>query len=621
MLDRLIGSPSVRAGIRFAIGVALVDAVALAVFGSSNAALIASFAVAINLYFLDFDGDVRERLTGHGCALLVGCLAVLLGSVCVSPAWLAVAATFVVSSTFAYFRLLRGYVARSAVGLQGAFFLPLMVATGRGSIPSLLAGWILGCAISIVIAVLVLPRRRTGRIRALVADWLHAASALSRSIGRGDGLDGDQAKLDTCTKALVDGALGASDQPGVVGRRQRALAMMVLGARWSGPIADRLVDVGPRDQGGLAAVSADAFDCAAEMVVGGRRPQSIPDLPSARRQDLHELASLSAPEVRGRYVVRLVSIAAMNQLFNAARSRGWDAPEPDVGRLATQRPLAVLRENLRLGSVWVQNAVRTGMGAAACVAIVRAMGLTHGVWVVIAALVVTQVSLSGSSGATTMAKVVFGSTAGVLLAGAISMLHLPYPVLVVLLPVAAFIAKWRSSHGMWEAQLVYAPFALVNFAVLAWPPHAGLEIVRAENVMIGAVVAAAFSLLVFPSGVSRLLDMLQSRALRSSEDYLTLQVDALLDDRSVGSIDRDTVLNDIGVYETAVDAALLHGATTDAGLLEHEHVSSLAHDFLIGGDACAEIGRSVREDPQLRPVARELAGWWAQFRDALLLDR
>lgn len=613
---RAIGSPQIRSAIRFAVAVAITDAVVLAVLGQSDAALLGSFAVAIHLYFLDFDGDARERFAGHAIAMMVGFVAVTIGVLCASPVALAVLATFVVSSTFAYMRLLRGYVARSAVGLQGAFFLPLMVASDAGDLPGLLAGWAIGSGIAIVAALVVLPHRRTGAIRALLGEWLRSASSLAAAIDRGQSPERAVSELTERTDALVAGAAAAADQPGAVGRRQRALANMVLGARWSLPLAERLGPVAANDDSSLAATSSDAFGAAADIVTGGSHPSEIPDVPAARRRDLEDLASETPDVVRAHYSVRLLSIAAMNQLFNAACSRGWDAPEPDVGRLAAQRPLLVLRENLHLRSLWTHNALRTGLGAAASVAIVRAMGLSHGVWVVLAALVVTQVSLSGSSGVTTMGRVVTGSTCGVLLAGAISLLHLPHLALVVLLPVAAFVAKWRAGPSLLIAQLVYAPFALVNFTVLSWPPHQGLEVVRAENILIGAAVAAAFSLLVFPNGVLRLLARLRDDALESSRTYLEANI-ATIESSSVPSPDRSAVLRDLGAYETAVDAALLHHSPLDDELSEHEWASSVAHDRLIGGDACAEIAEMARREPRFATVGNEMAQWWDRFLDRL----
>ena len=83
-------APSTRSGLRFAVTIVVVDLIALALFGETTAALIASLAVCVHLYFLDYEGDLGERFTGQAIASAVGAIAVLLGVACASPLWLAI---------------------------------------------------------------------------------------------------------------------------------------------------------------------------------------------------------------------------------------------------------------------------------------------------------------------------------------------------------------------------------------------------------------------------------------------------------------------------------------------------------------------------------------------------
>lgn len=610
---RFLRSTATRSGLRFAIAILVVDLTALAIFGESSASLLAALAVCIHLYFLDFNGDLGERFTGHAVATSVGAVAVLLGVVVASPLWLAVAVTVLVSSLFAYLRLLRGYVARSAVGLQGAFFLPLMISAQLDDAWTLLAGWSVGSGVSIIAALVVLPHRRSGQIRVPLAHWLRAASELCGAMARGEHLGSSMVALSVARDELLEQVTSSSSQPGAVGRRQRAIAGMISGARWSMPIAERLAESRSTDMGSLAVSSAAAFRSAADLVESGSVSSDLPDLPAERRRDLEVLTQQSPEVLAAQYPDRVLSIGAMNQLFLAAQSRGRDAPIPDVGHFDATRPSTIIRQNLHMKSLWLRNALRTGFGAAACVLIVRLVGLDHGLWVVLAALAVTQVTLSGVSGSRAMVRIVAGATGGVLIAGGLAMLHLPHWVFLCTLPVAAFLAKRSAGSNMTLAQLSYTQFALINFAVLTWPPNRGLEGARFHDILLGAFVAAVLSVLVFPHGVMALLHRLRSESLESARHYLRSNIARVSEPSAESITSRTALLDDLGVYETALDAAFMHLRVRTPELMELEAASATARDLLVGGDACAELADLALADPRFGQIASELAVWWGVF--------
>ena len=612
-IRRVFNVPANRSGVRFAITIVAVDLLVLALFGESSASILAALAVCIHLYFFDFDGDFGERFIGHAVATFVGAAAVALGVICASPLWLAVVVTSLVSSAFAYLRLLRGYVSRSAVGLQGAFFFPLMISAHFDDLSSLLCGWSIGSGLSIIAALVVVPHRRSGQVRVLLASWLRAAGDLSRTVGAGEDPTPTVTALKASRDELLDHVTGSFSQPGAVGRRQRALAGMVSGARWSIPVAERLTTKQVTDASKLAETTALAFQAAADLVESGSLPSDLPDLPTARRNDLDLLSDQSPEFLASHYPIRVLSIGAMNQLYQAALSRRMNAPTPDIGHFDAMRPSRILRQNFRWKSLWLRNALRTGFGAAACVLIVRVVGLDHGLWVVLAALAVTQVTLSGATGAQAMLKMAAGATGGVLIAGSLAMLHLPYPVFLCALPVAAFLAKRVAGSNMTLAQLSYTQFALINFAVVTWPPNKGLEGARFQDILLGAAVAAGFSLLVFPSGVMSLLHRLRADSLESARRYLTASIYRVTEPSAGAIALREELLEDLGAYENALDAAFMHSTIRSPELMLLEEASATAHDLLLGGDACAELATIAHTESGFEPVARELSEWWGEF--------
>lgn len=612
-IHKVVQNALFRSSLRFAITIVAVDVIVHFVYGSTPAALLGSFAVAIHLYFLDFDGDVRERFTGHGIATLVGALAVVLGVLCAQPLWLAVAAALVVSSLFAYARVLRGYVARSAVGLQGAFFLPLMIPATMADMPSLLGGWLIGNGVSILAALALLPHYRTGVVRRALAEWLKAAANLAGAAATRQPLDPAIEELKQCRNVLIGQVTGSYTRPGAVGRSQRALASMVAGARWSMPVAKTLLPQHASDGSNLAAQSQTAYLAAADLVLGVNVDQPLPNVPQQRLTDLQSLADQPQEVVRAHYPVRLLSISAMAQLFRAAQSRGKVASTPDVGSMPDENPLAILRANLRWNSLWLHNALRTGLGTAASVLLVRLIGLEHGVWVILAALSVTQVTFTATSGTKAMLKIVGGAIAGVVLAGVIIVFHLPYVVFLIALPVFAFLAKIMQSKDMFFAQMTYTPFALINLSVLAWPPHKGIEVLRVEDILLGATVAAVFTLLVFPLGINRLVAGLQVQALTTSRNYLQSSLASLREGKELSPARRSASMNAIRAYEDALDAAFMSARVDSDALEEHENAAALARDYLIGGDTCVELLDMGTKNPQLLPVGQELSLWWQEF--------
>ncbi|MFM8895717.1 MAG: FUSC family protein, partial [Actinomycetales bacterium] len=498
--------------------------------------------------------------------------------------WLAVLGAFIVSATFGYLRVLRGYVARAAVGLQCAFFLPLMTDANLASLPNLLAAWLIGGTVAMVAGLVVLPKYRDGSLRAGLAAWLNSATAMAGDLADGRPLDGARAHLQQATGALVAMIAGPRMRPGAIGSRQRALAEMIDVVRWSGPVLAQLQPLPAGARRALADQSTEALARAAEVVQGRQPTTGVPDLPSIRAADLRELAEADPTTARSDYTARLLSILAMGMLWLAGRSTGRRYPTPDVGCMADERPLALLRVHARLDSPWLRNALRTGACAAACVLIVRLMGLEHGVWVVLAALSVTQVSFSGMANGASALRMVAGATAGVLIASLGLLLDFPQAIDLAIVPIAAFLAVVGAAIGPFTAQMMFTPFVLANFAAIQYATQRGLELVRLEDVAIGAAVAAVFAFMVFPFGLAR---ELQSTARASREAAASFLVAALAASRGQapeppGEL-RRTAVAALARLEATLDAAHISGDVSEQAVSDAGYDNALARDRMVGG--------------------------------------
>lgn len=609
-MARLRASDTVRSGIRYAITLCLADVLLLALWGPGNPTVLGSFAVTIHLYFLDYDGSLRERAIGQCSAGVVGAAAVCLGTLVASPLWLAVVASILVSGAFAYARVLRGYIARAAVGLQGAFFLPLVAQPALSDLPHLLAGWCVGSVLAILAALFLLPRRQHHRVRRSLADWLTAAAALTRAVVDGSALPPRVAALQAARDDMIDHLRSSPIRPGVLGRRQRALNEMVARARWSMPMARRLQTLPPGDDPHLAVVSAQAFDDAAALVRGDIVPGSPPDIPRERADDLNRVALAQPSDPVGHYGQRVISISAMTHLWLAGQSRGVSLPRPDVGSVGGEAPGALLRSGVHRHSVWLSNALRTGLGAAVCVLLADSLGIQHGLWVVLAALTCIQGTFSGPESLRRMVTIAAGSVIGVVLASVVLLPTVPPWAFIVLLGAAALIGKLCQARGALVAQIAYSPIMLFNLALLTWPPTGGLGVIRIEDVALGASVAAVLTLAVFPVGVRRLLMTLEIQARTLSVAYLTASIAAVRGGPAVPSSQRQSCETAILSFEHALDAAYLNPASADERLSDHEVEAALARDRLVGGDACAQLAAFAARSPERAPLASAFAGWW-----------
>lgn len=602
-----------RSAVRFAVAMLVADLIILRLFDAGQEVAVGSFAVVVLLYFLDYDGSVRERFIGFSTAVAVGMVAITVGVLLSSSLWLALPGAFLVSGIFGYLRVLRGYVARAAVGLQCAFFLPVMAATSMSELPVLLAAWAAGGLVAMTAGMLVLPRYRDGRLRAGLATWLQAAQALATDLVAGRDLTAARQELDQAGADLLQHISGPRMRPGAVGDRQRALAEMVDVVRWSPPIIDQLEPVPVNTSPVLVQQTVIALDCAGRVVRGEQPEVPVPNLAALREEDLSELANTAPADVRSQYSARLLSILAMWMVWLAGRSQGLRYPVPDIGSMSDERPLALLRLHARLSSPWLRNAVRTGACAAACVMIVRLLGLQDGIWVVLAALCVTQVSFSGLANGASAIRMVAGAAAGVLLASLGLFLDLPQAADLTLVPIMAFLAVIGASIGPFTAQMLFTPFILVNFAAIEWDAQPGLEFVRLEDVAIGALVAAALAFLTFPFGLADELRAKSALASTLANRYLGAAVAAArgLGDGSASKLRPESVLA-VCRLEATLDAAHISGDVPDDVLATTGRVNALARDQIVGGDACMALAAKRSTIPGLAPIADQFASWWSE---------
>lgn len=593
----------VRSGIRLAVGMLVVDLICVLVLHNGPSALMASFAVMILLYFLDFEGGPRQRLAAYGAASLVGLITVLIGVYAAPITWVAILVTLPISFAFAYARVLKGFIARCAVGLQLAYFLPAMLPANPANVWQYVGGWVLGCAIAIACALLILPKQRLTLTRKALADWCLAAAKLTRLFAAGATSGEGRAALSSAFAEIQAMTVGSPTRPGALTHRLRALLQMVAYANASTNLAlsvnqldpDKHVDL-------LAGSSATTFDACAQILTKADARQARVDMDAVRHQDLADAQEWCAKglatdpgktldELRAHYPVRLIAILAAVMQWLALRSRGIETAMPELGAFESSSPMELLRVNLRFSSPWFRNAARTAIAAAVAVGIAQSMGLKHGFWVVLATISILQLSFTSPQTNRIALRMIGGTVIGIL-AGAVIIIAVPnQAAFFVILTVGAFLTKWAQSRSMLISQFAFTPFAIVNLSLLTWPPSTDTVVSRLTDVFVGLAVAIVLTFAVFPRGIATLIASTGQTAMTQMQAYLDTVRDAITG-RSDGSdieVKRASAQRALMAYGDTLDAAFMSARTVNPWISSLEAEQAWLQDALLAGDVMRQL--------------------------------
>lgn len=592
---------------------AIGNAVAIAAFGGSPAVAIGSLAVIVQLYFLDFDGTWRERLLGYCVATLVGAAALVLGVVAAGGIYLAIGFSFLAGFAIAMARVLRGYVARSVVGLAIAYFWPVLLPAKSADLGSLLSSWLVGCGIAVVVAMVVLPPLRSRNLCKALAGWLNASGRLTDALMARTGLaeaSGEHASAGQQLRSVLD---SPNVSLGSISRKQRALSEMASRAMWAQPLVSGLTPDGCRADAALAQATANAFDQSATLVSGAPTSEKLPDLESIRQEQLERMDGETESQIANAYPLRVTSLLASLELWLAASRRGISIPKPVVGDVSEETPTAILRTSLTPTSLWFRAAILSGFGGAVCVAVVRTLGLEQGLWVVLATLICFQASFSPTASRRLVLVTSLSATGGVLISGAIFFLDPPIQVYLVMVPLAAAAAKYAQGSRVWLAQLLFTPFLLINLVSLGATPGPTLAMERVQDVTLGAIVAGVLTLAIFPMGIARQLSQLAAEAQHTASAYAASMI-SLAEGRGGPGSDapgRPQAVGSIAQFESGLSAGHTAMRASDPALQRLDHIDAYARTCLMAGDICEYLaGRPGGQAP-----AAAIARWWAHNLD------
>ncbi|MDN4516457.1 MULTISPECIES: FUSC family protein [Mycolicibacterium] len=514
---------ALRRALRAAAVVPLAAALSFAVAGgSAQTPLFTIFGSTALLVFSDFPGNRQNRAVAYAGLGFNGFVLITLGTLVAPHPWPAVAVMFALGVVVTFSGVLSETIAAGQRATLLTFVLP--ACTPAGPVGERLLGWAIALAVCVPAALFVLPPRHHGQLRRRAA---RACRALA------DRLDGSATPADVqrAMDALRATFLGADFRPVGLTAGSRALVRVVDDLEWVADRVGRNTGVALRDKDAVVRV----LRCAAAVLQISRpadRDAARADLEAALitlrtvargrwRDDLD--AILSAPDDAqavdlGRDLLRRRTIAATigatGRVISAAAAadarpvwaRALGLRLPPTGASDRLLPETVAAAQITSGflanrSVAVRNSLRTGLGLALAVAVTHLFPVEHGFWVVLGALSVLR-----SSALTTGTRVwraVFGTAIGFLLGAVLISLVGVNPVLLwLLMPVVVFGSAYVPEIASFTAaQAAFTMMVLIFFNLIA-PTGWQVGLIRVEDVVMGTLVAAAVSMLLWPRGAT-----------------------------------------------------------------------------------------------------------------------
>ena len=582
MRSRDHGFDALRRAVRTAIVVPIVAAIAVHV-GGPQTPLFAIFGTIALLVLVDFPGNRSRRAVSFAGLGGVGYVFITVGTILATPAWLGVVSMLVVGVVVSYLAILSSSFAAGQRAALLAFVLPVAV-PDVGPISDRLLGWTLALLFCVPAALYLLPPDHHDALRRRARD---VCDVLAEHIAMRDTDAASTARVTDAMNDLRQTYLGTDSRPTGLTAGSRALARVVDDLEWLAAQTTRGETRLPDDlRDPAVAVLRRCVDVLGDGKPGNddlRRQQlatAATDLTSVLRNrfghNIEQIAAEpneSAAETTGAWLLAVHTVGTTVALVgrtiawaSAADARPLIAkvlgrqlpptgaadrvvPEPEATRKAAS-PVVIVR------SVIARNALRTGVGLAAAVALIQMVPVQHGFWVVLGAMSVLR-----SSALTTGSKVVravAGTAAGFVIGGAVVVvLGTNSTLLWILLPFAAFGAAYIPKVFSFAAgQAAFTVLVITMFNILkpsGW--HVGL--IRVEDVAIGCAVAVVVSFLLWPRGVAAAARAAIEGATGQYLHYLDAVVGRILrgtDPSANADVDKHRN-SSVVAYRTADDAA------------------------------------------------------------------
>ncbi|GAB7067470.1 FUSC family protein [Mycobacterium hodleri] len=579
-----------RRAVRAALVLPLAAATGFAIGSGSQTPLFAIFGSVALLITVDFPGNRPARALAYGGLGVNGAILIVLGTLVAPIPWLAVLTMFVLAVVVTFSGVLSETFAAGQRSTLMLFVLP--ACTPVGPVPERLLGWFIALSLAIPAALFLLPPRHHGDLRR------HAA-LVCRTLA--DRLDGDATDDDVATAmgALRSNFLGADFRPVGLTAGSRALVRVVDDLQW---LSDRITD----SSGELLAEMKDP-------VVRVLRESALVLSTAVADRDAHRANLAEALAIQ-----RLIAQSRYRDDILEILAEPHDATAIGVGRkLLTRRTVSgcvgttgrvigiaaaadarpvwarvlgrrlpeagnaerLLSESQALTSlpggflatraVVVRNSIRTGLGLALAVAVTHVFPVQHGFWVVLGAMSVLRSSALTTG--TRVVRAVVGTTIGFLLGVVfIELMGVDPIVLWMALPVVAFGSAYVPEVASFVAgQAMFTMMVLIIFNVIS-PSGWQVGLLRVEDVVVGAMVGAVVSLLLWPRGAASRVSRAVDGSISAGATFLTVAVKRVTRGASESADDQVFALGHAAMTASrTLDDAVRHYLSESGGSTDH----------------------------------------------------
>jgi uncharacterized membrane protein YccC len=561
--------PAALRALRATIVIPSLFALTFKVFRDPQLALFATFGGIGALVMTSFGGSRRDKAVAHLGLAVAGSVALIIGTVASSSAWLAAVVTIPVAF-LVYAAGSAGPNAASGVtAALLAFVLPIASAGGIATLPSRLAGWWLASAVSTAAVLLLSPRPPGDRLRAdagALAAALAAplAAALGGAVGRSGQQDAREESIRAAKRQLRDTFIGTPYRPIGLAAADQGMASVVHLLEWC---ADQVLEAtdgrldlatAAEPDRALLTVSARALSSVATVLSDGHSGLDLRDIWQARLASAEHLqrlsrdsASSSAADIA--FFAQAIGIAAGAALGEAriaarvatpaaiaAERERWQAGlradeaspagQPPASRSNTLRSARLIVTDAPLRTVWFRNSARGAIALAAAVAVAKVTNVEHAFWVVLGTLSVLRTSAAATG--TTALRALAGTIAGFVVGGALLVAIGTNPTaLWIIYPGAVLVAAYTPGTTAFAVgQAAFTILVVVLFNLLV-PAGWKVGLLRVEDVALGCAVSLVVGFLFWPRGASGVVGDNLADAFRVGAGYVSDAAGWALGDR------------------------------------------------------------------------------------------
>ncbi|GAA4903644.1 putative membrane protein YccC [Actinomycetospora succinea] len=522
LLRRDPGLGASRRALRVGLVATVVFMVCRYAFGSPTAATYAVFGAIGFGVLSQVVGTPRQRTrTLVGC-LLVGTVLLAIGTLLAGSTIMASLGMLVVGVVVAFIAIGGPRLAGVANGLQLIYILPSFPPFAPDTLPARVLGFVFGVALLALADRTLWPPRPVETYGCRAAAAARALADLLETVGAGDtaALPARRAAATHATDRLKLSGTPWEVRPTGPSLEDRGLSHLGAALRGVQGRIDALLGAGtprvPVDAGPALTATATTLRRTADALRGRGTVPDNADLDAERlaytEHRLDSIAGLADGEMTAAHARAAVvvgqTLSAVRVAVQAAdivvNPRGHCAPtSAELAWWATAPAPALwwrrIDAHLSLRSVYLQNALRLGVGLALARLVAGGLDLSHGLWVLLATLTLMRTSVTSTRA--TLLPAIAGTALGALLAAGLLAVAGPETVVyAVLFPVLCVVAVGAGQvFGMIAGQASFTVLVAVLFAQLA-PAAPSLAGVRLVDVAVGAVIGIGVGAAVWPAG-------------------------------------------------------------------------------------------------------------------------